>query len=400
MRIATRVWFRGEFVGCRASRPVHLSRGFALLQIPGPLAETALSDEDVKISEARLDDLAADVQVSFRLQADVLDGLKAACMANRDIASFGVLGLTDAERPLTLVTLGSGPTVVSLVAGSHADEPVGPETLRLFILRVLRERQRLDSLLERFTFLVFQHVNPDGESRNRPWIREWPNPAAYLRHAVREEPGQDLEFGYPDLRRENELVARALAQHAPIALHVSLHGMGFAEGGMLLIDPNWGYRTVELQNGYRVVLDEVGLGLHDHNRRGEKGFFYLGPGFSTTPSGTAMRSWFEAQGDVATAALFRSSSMEYVRSLGGDPLSLVTEVPLFALTPSPKREPGVPATYLEWREALPSIRRKVARGRSVDNELAAFFVEPVALHDAIRIQLRAIGLGLQAVSSS
>jgi hypothetical protein len=89
--------------------------------------------------------------------------------------------------------------------------------------------------------------------------------------------------------------------------------------------------------------------------------------------------------------------MEYVRSLGGDPLTLVTEIPLFAITPSANNIPGVPQTYLEWRDALPGIRKKLARGRAVDDALAAFFIKPVPPLDAIRIQLRTIELGLAVV---
>ncbi len=345
-------------------------------------------------------DLAQNSSPTFRLQADVLDHLKAACLANRDIASFSVLGMTDNERPLCAITLGSGERTVSLIAGSHADEPVGPETLRLFVHRVLRERKKLKSLLEAFTFVVVPHVNPDGESRNRPWMREWPDPTAYLRDVVREPPGEDIEFGYPDLRRENEMVGRLLQKHAPISLHMSLHGMGFAEGGMLLIDPNWGYRTQQLQSGFAKVLDDVGLGVHDHNRRGEKGFFYLGPGFTTTPSGVGMRNYFRALGDDDTAALFRDSSMEYVRSLGGDPLSLVTEIPLFTLAGSASHEPGTPTTYLEFREALPAIRKRVARHKPIDDALARFFVQPVPIKDAVTVHMKTIELGLSCVASA
>ena len=45
-----------------------------------------------------------------------------------------------------------------------------------------------------------------------------------------------------------------------------------------------------------------------------------------------MSEYFMAAGDPVTASLFRPSSMETVRSLGGDPLTLVSEMPLF-ITP-------------------------------------------------------------------
>ncbi len=361
------------------------------------IAKRTLSLGDSQTAPVMIADLAPKSSPAFRLQADVLDELQAACLANRDIAAFHVLGETSNRRPIVGITIGTGETRVSLLAGSHADEPVGPETLRLFVTRLLRRRDDFRKLLEAVTFVVLPHVNPDGESRNRPWIREWPNPVAYLRDAVREPPGEDIEFGYPGMRRENEVVARFLKRFAPLDMHVSLHGMGFAEGGLLLIDPHWGYRTEMLQSGYRDALKGIGLGLHDHNRMGEKGFFYLGPGFTTTPSGAGMRAYFHSQGDDATAALFHDSSMEFVRSLGGDPLSLVTEIPLFSLGAPADHEPGVPKTYLEWRAALPGIRKKLGRGKPIEDALAGFFLQPVSTRDAVGVQLKTIELGIQTV---
>lgn len=42
-----------------------------------------------------------------------------------------------------------------------------------------------------------------------------------------------------------------------------------------------------------------------------------------------MRTFFHERGDDATAALSRPSSMEFVRGLGGDPFTFVSEMPLF-----------------------------------------------------------------------
>ena len=44
-----------------------------------------------------------------------------------------------------------------------------------------------------------------------------------------------------------------------------------------------------------------------------------------------MAAYFEDRADDDTAAKFRPSSMETIRSFGGDPLTLVSEVPLFVL---------------------------------------------------------------------
>jgi hypothetical protein len=65
------------------------------------------------------------------------------------------------------------------------------------------------------------------------------------------------------------------------------------------------------------------------DRGGEKGFVKLADGFATRPDSRAMQAHFRGLGEDATAALFRPSSMETVRALGGDPLTIVSEMPLF-----------------------------------------------------------------------
>ena len=195
--------------------------------------------------------LADHAPSSFQTQADVQEPIRAACEANADIASFRDLGESEGGRPLFGVVLGTGPKAVSLIAGNHADEPVGPETLRLFILKGLRQRGRLEALFEAFRFVIVPHTNPDGEARNQAWIEQWPDVQAYVREVKREAPGRDLEFGFPEMRAENRAVSDFLREHAPFALHMSLHGMAFSEGALLLINRPWAFRTERLQAGLR-----------------------------------------------------------------------------------------------------------------------------------------------------
>ena len=195
------------------------------------------------------------------------------------------LGASEEGRPITGVVVGKGRRRASLVAGAHSDEPVGPYTLLLLLEHLFDAPDRAGTLLEDWTLVIVPHINPDGEERNRPWREEWPDVAAYVGGAFREPPGRDVEFGYPDMRPENQVVARFLRAQGPFDLHMSLHGMGFSEGAMLLIERRWGYRTQHLQREFVAAAAGAGLPLHDQNRQGEKGFFYLGPGFWTTPEG-------------------------------------------------------------------------------------------------------------------
>ena len=343
-----------------------------------------------------LADLVTNEAVFFRDPEAVRPSIRAQCRAHADIASFEALGESEAGRPVDGVVLGTGPRAVSLIAGAHADEPVGPETLRTFILEGLRRRDDYAALWAAYRFVIVPHINPDGEARNRAWTAHWPDLAAYLRHVYRELPGRDLEFGFPAMRVENRLVADFLREYAPFGLHMSLHGMAFSEGAMLLIERHWAGRTQPLRDGFVRAARQAGLTLHDHNRKGEKGFFYIEPGFTTTPEGAAMRAHFLALNDAETAGRFHDSSMEFARSLGGDPLCLVTELPLFVVAQREPREAGYPAAYLAFKERLPDLKLRAAH----QQDLEAADVQPLDLAVAMRLQLRALALGLEALSEA
>ena len=336
---------------------------------------------------------------AFALQEAQVEPIQSACAGHPGDASFHRLGESEEGRPLYGVVLGEGPHTISLIAGNHADEPVGPETLRAFTRESLRRWDELHPLFERCRFVIVPHTNPDGEARNQSWIRAWPDVLPFLKHRVREEPGRDMEFGFPAMRRENELVARFLEAHAPYDLHMSLHGMSFSEGAQLLIERHWTFRTQALREAFSAAAQAAGLDLHDHNRKGEKGFFYIEPGFTTTPEGEAMRTFFRAKGDDEMAGRFHDSSMEFVQSLGGDPLCLVTELPLFLIEQDEASRPGYPSAYLALKDRLPEVQLHLERGERgpAQKLMTSFGVRPLPLEKAMRLQLTALEQGLQAV---
>lgn len=335
---------------------------------------------------------------TFRTHEEVRSKIESACERHSDLATFRELGPSQEGVPIYGVEMGHGSRTVSLIAGNHADEPVGPETLRSFILNGLAHRDKMGPWFERFQFVVVPHTNPDGEARNRAWIADWPDVTSYLRHAVREKPGRDLEYGFPDMRPENRHVSSFLREHGPYDLHASLHGMSAGEGALLLINRAWTFRTQSLRDDFVDAAEAHGLPMHDHNRKGEKGFFWIEPGFQTTPRGDAMRTFFHAKGDPDMASKFYDSSMEFVASLGGDPLSIVTEIPLF-LVDGADSNTHQPQRYLELKRRLSEIRARLEQGEEVDALLAPFNLEPIPLADAMQLQFRAVELGLRTVSS-
>jgi len=337
---------------------------------------------------------------TFRLAEMVRDELVQLCNRNSDIALHVVPGKSENGKSIDGFVLGSGSRSISLIAGSHSDEPVGPEALRVLIKQLLKNREHYAELLKTYRLLIIPQVNPDGEERNWQWAKHWPDLSAYLKHAFRELPGRDLEFGYPAMRDENNPVAEYLRRYSPIELHVSLHGMAFSEGAMLLIDKHWINRTDQLRQNFVQHAKQAGLQLHAHDRAGEKGFDYIAPGFTTTPRGRAMQDYFLAQDDAETAQKFHLSSMEFVRDLGGDPLCLVTELPLFLLENSGDLKPGVPENYLAFRLIKPELQQRAFAGEQLDDILQRFRLRPLDLLSAIALQLQVIEEGINAADAA
>ena len=282
------------------------------------------------------------------------------------------IGASAEGRPIHGVTLGQGPLAVSIIAGCHADEPGGP-LAAVELLRRLASPQAAP-LLAQTTWRIVPLANPDGAERNAGWFAPVPDLRAYLEGAVRDLPGEDREFGFPrdatdPAMPETRAIADFLAGGGPVALHASLHGMAFAAGAWWLIDAAWVDRTAALRSKLTRVFNGAGLGRHDIERGGEKGFHRIASGFCTTPTSAAMAAHFLNQNDPETAARFRPTSMEFMRSLGGDPLCMVSELPLFCVEPHPGARGPV-----RQRRFFEGLRAEIAslRASGDDAALAAF----------------------------
>ncbi len=331
------------------------------------------------------------------------------------------IGWSRKGHPILGFETGAGLKLVTLIGGCHADEPVGPALLDRLAshLTGLPDEHAFKRDL---TWRIVPHVNPDGEERNRGWTQRliaipdhrgkpdrgydlW----AYLRSVVRELPGDDIEFGFPiggnsqaqAVRPENRAVAEFLSPEPgrpsnPIHVHGSFHGMGLAPGPWFLIERSWIGRTATLRRHVVTEVETMGYRLFDAERHGEKGFHRIAPGFSTRPDSGAMREFFEARSEPEEAAKFLPSSMEFARSHGNDPLTLVTEMPLF-LTPS------LPTGLVERRE-LEEVRARlleaVPQGRSNLEAVARKLeVTPMPIRDQMRLQLSFLSEAIQAAIS-
>ncbi len=80
-------------------------------------------------------------------------------------ATLLAIGKSREGRPVYGLRIGRGLRHISLMAGAHADEPVGPSTL-FSLCHWMISSTHADPLLKEATFLVCPHVNPDGAHRN------------------------------------------------------------------------------------------------------------------------------------------------------------------------------------------------------------------------------------------
>ena len=290
--------------------------------------------------------------------------------------------------------LGEGARHVSIIAGCHADEPVGPMTAQALPLILQRD---FPELLKEYVFHIVPQMNPDGAARNRAWFADPLSIEDYLQHALRELPGDDIEFGFGEgdaVRPECRAAQAFLGPHAPYAAHFSLHGMAFAEGAWCLICPEWTERAAQFMDRIAGLCARLEVPLHDVDRKGDKGFKRLREGFSTTPNSIAMKAFFLERDDPATASLFMPSSMEWVRSLGGDPLCIVTELPLVVV--------GQRSASLT-DSISPDLRNDLTKARAlpagelpeaIGNISATYALKPLPIEMQMRLQVAMIVLGL------
>ena len=313
-------------------------------------------------------------------------------------------------RVLSAYRFGTGDFCISLIAGCHADEPTGPRLLRKLAV-YLAGLEPGHPLLEEFSWHIVPHVNPDGEALNRRWYSasdEIYDLPGYLRYRVRELPGDDLEYGFPieeksgALRLENQFVYNGWkTAGAPFHLHASLHGMGWSFGAWYLIEQAWQERSGLIQQRCRERTAELGHPLFDIDRKGEKGFFRIAEGFCTRPDSEAMKRHFLELGDREMAAQFHPSSMESVRSLGGDCLTLVPEMPLFILPQKEKDLRWPNPAFDRWSLKMSEWTRQLELGKMTAEQVrraaAEAGVSAMPVADQMRLQWCFLSAGVEQV---
>lgn len=311
-----------------------------------------------------------------------------------ELRKDNVIGFSREDRAVNAYVFGCGELNISLIAGCHGDEPVGPLLLNKLV-NYLCSCDDDHWMLRLYTWYIIPDANPDAHRKNLSW---WSNASdycdfwKYLTMVTREKLGDDVEFGFPvkvgaeGIRRENTVIADWwLSQDVSFDLHASLHGMGFAAGPWFLLGDNWVEESSLLRDKCCSAVKSMGYRPHDVERHGEKGFYRIGKGFSTCPSSQGIRDFFTAVGDFETAEKCFANSMEFMRMINSKCLTLVTEMPLFLL-PDVGIEIGPPDKASEaWKLRM---NEWLSRDdyRSVMSEVNDHGLRPMSIKDQMSLQ--------------
>jgi hypothetical protein len=322
-----------------------------------------------------------------------------------------IIGYSKENRPIYATALGHGKIKISLIGGCHADEPVGPRFLRK-LYSFLDSLGPSHKLLQNYQWWIIPHANPDGEAVNKKWYNDDDtifDIVNYLRYAVRELPGDDIEFGFPyepgspGLRPENNVIYDFwVSARTKFHLHASLHGMMVAAGPWFLIEKEWIDKSDIMQSLCREEVTKMNYSLHDVDRKGEKGFHRIAKGFSTRPDSKAMRAFFMEQNNPEMAEKFFPSSMEAIRNLGGDPLTIVSEMPLFILPDLPPMLEWPHPVWDEWHTKLQDwksrLRSKHDTDDKIHSEIKTSGIIPMPVNDQMRLQWRFITAAVEQIT--
>lgn len=322
--------------------------------------------------------------------------------------SYFEIGHSQAGYKLFGIKIGNGNLKASIIAGCSADEPVGPYMVKCF-LAWLKQSASGNELLKKWTFYIIPQMNPDGALRNKSWTELPLSLMMYLEKSKRDLPSEDLEFGFPgsnssnNIHPENKAAAEFLGPHGPFHAHFSLHNLIVGGGAWFLIDKKHSNDSFQLQAKLKGIAEKLNVPLYDIDRKGEKGFVRLSAGFSTTPSSAELRKYYQEHSHPDWAENTHLSSMDFIENLGGEPLSLVSEIPMFYSLKirSVKTPEELKLKHFFQSELLKCAKALQAGDRELyERIMLEWNIQPISFKDQIRIQFRTILCALAEIKNN
>ncbi|ONI75835.1 hypothetical protein BWI15_08470 [Kribbella sp. ALI-6-A] len=255
-------------------------------------------------------------QTVFPTPEEVDERLLALADRHPELVRRRRLGTSRLGEEIHLVSIGSGPREALVVAGPHANEPVGFLTVPYLAESLCPESSSatMGPLSAEYTWHFIGCLDPDAARLNEGWYGGPFTRRHYARNLYRPPLAEQIEWSFPgdgsaaDVPPETQALMEAIDSIRPDLL-VSLHNGEF--GGVFY------YVTREVP-GLAQALTELDVGIPLHLGDPElPGARPLAPGVFLAPTST------EVNAAVTTTG---TSSLEYAARRHGT-LSLVVEVP-------------------------------------------------------------------------
>ncbi len=275
------------------------------------------------------------------------------------VARLETVGASAEGRPIELVTVGHGRRPVLLVGVPHPNEPIGTLTID-FLTRLLCEDDGLRADLD-LTLFAIPVADPDGFVLNEGWFKGGFSPLRYACEFYRPPHREQVEWSFPvDYKTlqfttpapETASVMRVMERVRPEVFY-SLHNAGFC--GVYFYAS---HDRPALFRRLHELVDRQGLPLH----RGEPEVPYLK---SFAPAVHALFSIEDTYEYLARtlgedpAAVIDAGTCadDWLKRVGGDPFSLVCELPYFT---SPALDDTSPADVTRRDAVLAGTARELA----------------------------------------
>ena len=125
---------------------------------------------------------------------DKLNALVEECQADERF-TIDVPGTSGQGEPIYHVQFGQGATTVLIVAGPHADEPIG--SLTVFSLLTLLKNSSEELLKQDIEWHIVPCIDPDGARLNEGWTQQAFTHENYMKHFHKQAYKDQADFSFP-----------------------------------------------------------------------------------------------------------------------------------------------------------------------------------------------------------
>jgi hypothetical protein len=328
----------------------------------------------------------------FQTLGETRARIRARAQAHPDKVSITPIGRSRSGDPIELITIAGGPRNALMVAGVHANEPVGVLAADFLMGQMLVDPE-LNAALG-YSWHFINPIDPDGLRLNEPWFTGPLDPLPYFRDFFRPPLDRQAEYTFPlevgavsfNHPTPGNDAWRAALERVKPDFQYSTHNAEYG-GAFFLVsrhDPALEAALVKVPSRFGVGINTVGEAFSDLVAEFASGVFQL-------PMPKALLDGLIKHGNPNPAAAWPvgGSSTEYAAERWGT-VSFTAEVPYWddprvfdqSLSPIPLTQ--VVAGYVadteesaailnRWRDRVPSetqdrselayaLRQDVARG--------------------------------------